>query len=352
VWTSFDKTTNITINGEHVVEVEVLDGAGNAARSNHLVRVDANSPAVAINVTGTKGNGAWFTSPVTLTAQVTEQGSGVSALRYRVGDGAWGEFQNPLVLDHAGTQRVTVAVVDGAGNPSDSASVVVAIDQEPPVPPLVRWQANPDGRVEAAWLGTGPVDLVSGVEQVAVEQGASGAVQRKFAVSAQAANLTIGPFQTGTHEFRVAVTDAAGNTAVTPWATVEVTESVGGLASIVDGKVVRGVATLEYTPLVDFDEVEVIFYVDGELRRAVAEAPYEYVWDTRVEEDGLHEVRVVARDASGATFEETTTYEVRNSYAHVVEDLWVPVAAAAAAGLLSIVLAVAGAIQWRRWEIA
>ena len=324
-WTPYVANTKLSVQGDDLVHVQVRDRSNNTANTTLNVRVDAQAPTLNVRFDGTKGAGVWYSGLVTLQAGAQDTGAGIQLLQYRLGQGPWLNFQDSVKLEYSGSQQVTVQALDRAGNLATSTPQLVAIDSDKPVAPVVVWTADDEGRVHADWTDGPPVDLSSGLGHILLEQGdKDGNKARSFGVPVNATGGVIGPFQVGTHYFRVATADLAQNVVYTPWTTVIVRTSIGGLSAAGEVARVRGPLLVDYVPPEGFVPVEVLFYVDDELAAAMASPPYQFSWDTQAVDDGTHKVRIVAKDQAGSVQETIQVYNVRNTYKNVVADNAVP----------------------------
>ncbi len=58
--------------------------------------MDTITPALSVQVGGTKGQNDWYVSNVSVTANATDTGSGVGLLEAKVDGGAWTVVNGPL----------------------------------------------------------------------------------------------------------------------------------------------------------------------------------------------------------------------------------------------------------------
>ncbi len=122
-------------DGRHAVQFQGQDVAGNLETMRTLtVPVDARPPTTAYVLEGTRGDGQWFVSPVTVTLVPTDTASGVIGTFYRVDDEAW-QSGTAFVVSGDGEHRVSFYSVDAAGNIESSYPVLLHIDTHPPAPP-------------------------------------------------------------------------------------------------------------------------------------------------------------------------------------------------------------------------
>lgn len=129
------------------------------AEVNHLTyfalmaeRADTIAPTTTPIFQGDAGETGWYRSAVTLTldAQDNADGLGVDYIVYRIGEGDWEEYIQPLTFTDEGTHSIEFYAVDKDDNIEETKSVTFTIDK---TPPTVSITANPqflwppDGRM-------------------------------------------------------------------------------------------------------------------------------------------------------------------------------------------------------------
>lgn len=351
-WITYDESGPLDLRGDHLLRLQAIDGAGNVGESQLAVAVDPDPPVVNLSLAQDDANATtgWSTGPVQALVEATDDAAGLDRLEYRTDDDPWTRFRSPLTLDFSGVKELEVRAVDVAGNPSDPIASTVGIDPSAPIPPQPRWVPGEDGHLEVDWSSGPPSDGVSGLSRATVEvAGDDGSIRLQIDVSVTESVQTVGPFPSGSHRFRVAVADEAGNRAATPWTEVAIADSVAGL-TVLEDEIARGEEEIRYTPPAGFEPVEVHFYVDDSLVASTNRAPYTLRWDTTEYSDGAHTVEVVAAADDGVERTETRTYEVRNAYPATLADGMVPLTVT----LIVAAAAVAGATlahrEWTRWD--
>jgi len=116
----------VLAEGRHTVEGRITDAAGNTSTVvTRLVDVDTTAPQVAATVTTT-------TRALTVTA--SDATSGIAAISYRIGDGAWIAYSGPVALGRSAA-TVSFRATDKAGNLSAARSLTVAAAPATPVTP-------------------------------------------------------------------------------------------------------------------------------------------------------------------------------------------------------------------------
>jgi hypothetical protein len=167
---------NLTVPGEGAYRLYLWlrDTAGNvdhrsAPVNGPVLRYDATLPVTSAELQGTEGELGWFRSPTQVTLTATDTASGVSALNWRVDDGAWQTIAAATVsftIDEPGEHVVEHYAQDAAGNLGAPAQSYVKIDMTAPGAPAdVRafpagWSQVNSYRIE--WLEMNDPSGISG----------------------------------------------------------------------------------------------------------------------------------------------------------------------------------------------
>ncbi len=127
-------------DGQHIVKFQAADNAGNSASTTLSVKVDTTAPTITPLISGTNGTNpstlplvagqsGWFTSAVQLSANATDNGSGISSTQVSVDSGAWQSI--PATISTEGQHTAAFRTYDNAGNTA-SSSASFKIDTIPP----------------------------------------------------------------------------------------------------------------------------------------------------------------------------------------------------------------------------
>ena len=120
----------IASDGEHVLEYRSADNAGNVEEAGSLpVKLDATPPATTAALNPPPpASGSWD-GPVAVTLDASDATSGVAATEYRLGGGAWIEYDElePPVVAGAGEHSLAYLSVDVAGNVEVEQSIEIPI---------------------------------------------------------------------------------------------------------------------------------------------------------------------------------------------------------------------------------
>ena len=160
VGTSASYTVTDPTEGSHTVAVKAVDKAGNEATQTVTTVVDVTPPS--LTITSPEDDSVIVGHSVTLEWSVSDSGSGIDYVGYRVGTGAWtevtGATQVVLTLDD-GYYTVTMKAVDNAGNEVYRAVSFTVVD------PIQLTITSPEenatlepGNITVTWEVNGTVD--------------------------------------------------------------------------------------------------------------------------------------------------------------------------------------------------
>ena len=204
-------TFDIDQDGTHVIDVRVLDLAGNAAPWLRLgpIQVDVTRPTIAQAISAQPGSNGWFRdTDASLSASAGDgaQGSGVALFEVSVDGAPYAEYAGAILIAGEGEHVVSLRATDIAGHVRTLA-VPVRLDA---TAPSVDIQLDGFARPEDGTFSTSvrvvltPSDATSRVPVNGVTHNAPGVVstQRNFTLSSD-----------GAYSLVVNVVDVAGNAA-------------------------------------------------------------------------------------------------------------------------------------------
>jgi outer membrane protein assembly factor BamB len=115
-------------------QVTVTDNAGNTATfTSPAVNIDLTPPSSIAVVAGASQDQEWFSGPVTVTLDATDNLSGVKPGSHFRLDGSIFLVFGPLFINGAGTHTLQYASEDRAGNLEASKTRIINIDPNPPL---------------------------------------------------------------------------------------------------------------------------------------------------------------------------------------------------------------------------
>ena len=192
--------------GETTYGYRATDVNGNvSAEQTVSVRRDVTAPTVAASYDDQDG-AAEGTVAVTLTA--TDATSGVGSISYRVDDGAWTTYADPVEVTGAGEHVVRFAAADVAGNTSEVGEVTVRIAEPDTTAPVVTATTDPaEPTGPSAWFTT-PVTVT-----LAATDERSAVASIEYTVDNGFWRAYDGPvlLAEGVHEVHYRATEARGN---------------------------------------------------------------------------------------------------------------------------------------------
>ncbi len=163
-------TASVSAEGQHTVQFQARDQAGNTSSSAPVtVQVDTTPPVAAVHLPAPDGQNGWYISPVSITANCSDAVSGLASQGVSLDGSTWSPS---LTISTDGNYTAHVQAQDNAGNTA-SASQTVHVDTTGPAANLV--VPAPDGKngwylspVTATAQGT---DATSGVasQQVSLD---------------------------------------------------------------------------------------------------------------------------------------------------------------------------------------
>ncbi len=131
-WIDYTGPITVSESGEHTLEFYSADQAGNEDEVHMIeIKIDKTDPSIGESVSGTLGNGGWYTSDVEMELFAAEDISGIDSIYYRINLGPWENYGNGILLDE-GVHIVEYYAENNAGRSSAVNSLQVRIDKTPP----------------------------------------------------------------------------------------------------------------------------------------------------------------------------------------------------------------------------
>ncbi len=190
----------------HVIEFESQDVAGNMGAPDSVeIRVDQETPATVISVTGTLGNNGWYTSDVGLSFSAFDDTSGIGWTAYRLDSGAWQLYTGFFMILADGAHTIEYYSEDVSGNREIVANTTISIDHDAPILQIIQTDGTVfnTASVTITWSA---LDIVSGLDRIETSlDGSPFAVQLPGAMSQQLSGLS-----EGLHSITIRAVDAAG----------------------------------------------------------------------------------------------------------------------------------------------
>jgi len=200
-WQSY--TAAVALNdGQHTVQFQAMDGAGNSSTSSVAAKVDTTAPQISMDsVVGTPGLNAWYITNVQIAATASDVTSGLAAFMINV-DGVWSAYSMPITLGN-GSHTIQFRATDHAGMVSTTAPQTYNVDVN--APDITTSMSGTDG-INGWHISDVEVDA-------SANDSGSGVGSLKFAVDGNAWQTfsTPIPLTNGQHTVQFLATDQAGN---------------------------------------------------------------------------------------------------------------------------------------------
>lgn len=327
-------------DGSHTVQYFSIDRAGNqGATGTSGVNVDTTPPTVLAQFSGTPGSVGWYTSPVGVSFQATDSGSGVASISVRTNGGPWQNYISSNALQNVTTDGVyslTYFATDLAGNAGPSQTLSFKIDQLAPGVG-VRVTGTPGNN---GWFSSSVTVTLNATDD------ASGVASLSYRIDGGSWQAYSGPFPLGegNHTVDYVATDVAGNAAAVQSSAVKVDTTPPVLDHLVpSGPVTTPEVTVSWS---GSDAVSGI----ADYRYSVDGGPFHLVGKatsaTIAVADGDHTIVVAAFDVAGNSAQATTQIHVdTNVFSFFGPYAGVPLVALLALAVIALLLVV---FYWRR----
>lgn len=307
----------VAAEGAHTAEGGATDAAGLSGTSAPVpFKIDTKPPVTTASLQGPRGQGGWFTGPVSVAFQALDEGSGVATTMVSVDGSPPTAVEGTIEVTSEGVHVVVFFSIDWAGNREPARTIEVGIDPTPPgtdvdvgspnVPasdppyitsatPVTLHARDATSGVAATWyrVDGGAWQRYSGAFQV---QGPDGSKLLDFYSEDRAGNAE------APRELRVHLDNTAPDLAVLRPAQGSVyvgQQAALGTPLAEPPLVVQGVEVTAQASDAGVGMGAVSIYVDGALQATLAAAPFAWYWDVTGLAPGEHKLLVVADDLLG-----------------------------------------------------
>ncbi|REJ06520.1 S-layer homology domain-containing protein [Halobacillus trueperi] len=129
-WVTYDTSILVEEEGSNNVEFRSIDHAGNVeATQSKVIKVDKTAPVT----TAEEVPVDWSSQDVALTLSSSDELSGVSSIEYKINDGDWKDYSDPIKLDQEGSTTIEYRSIDNVGNVEEVQSETIKLDKTAPV---------------------------------------------------------------------------------------------------------------------------------------------------------------------------------------------------------------------------
>lgn len=283
---------NVDEDGEHVLDMQAMDTAGNSVQIQRSFRIDSSPPQISLTPFGQSGSNGWYVSNVGLETLASDAMSGLLHAEYSLDDGSWLPLVAAVSLKE-GRHGVQVRATDLAGNQS-AAAILIKVDTTPPTAEL-QLEGKPGSN---GWY-------VSEVRaDLQVSDATSGPHTLRLSDHGQDASALPLVLQDGVHVLEYTVVDEAGNSTrgVEQLVQVDATPPLLRIDSpapnsLAIGRVpIRGQAADQTSGL---QAVQISFDGSAWIPLAEARADWSYEWDTSILPNGPMTFHARSLDRAG-----------------------------------------------------
>ncbi len=131
-WLEYSEPLFIEESGIYQIEFYSVDGAGNEEDIQKIeVKVDKEDPEMEHQLDGKSGEEGWYVSETELGLNAVDQISGVDTVYYKINDGNWSEYKEPLQLE-SGVYNVEYYAEDNSGRTSSERNLEIKVDTGSP----------------------------------------------------------------------------------------------------------------------------------------------------------------------------------------------------------------------------
>ncbi|MYL49335.1 hypothetical protein GLV98_07550 [Halobacillus litoralis] len=129
-WATYDTSILVEGEGSNKVEFRSIDHAGNVeATQSKVIKVDKTAPVTTVEEVPTD----WSNQDVELTLSSSDELSGVSSIEYKINDGEWKDYSDPIKLDQEGSTTIEFRSIDNVGNVEGIQNETIKLDKTAPV---------------------------------------------------------------------------------------------------------------------------------------------------------------------------------------------------------------------------
>lgn len=124
-WTAYTEAVQVNTAGAHEFAFRATDLAGNVSAESMVAftvvedpNEDTVPPSVSAVVTGNQDSNWNFVDSATINLSALDADSGVASVEYKLDDGAWTVYTDPVVVGDEGAHTLVYRATDNAGNVS------------------------------------------------------------------------------------------------------------------------------------------------------------------------------------------------------------------------------------------
>ncbi|MFH9550179.1 OmpL47-type beta-barrel domain-containing protein [Streptomyces sp. NPDC017435] len=231
-WIPYTAPVVVDRVGSHQIRYRAFDRAGNVSAEQTAAFTvvappsdDTTPPDTSGTVAGERNPDGTYIDMATVTVSASDTGSGVNAVEYALGSGAWQPYTAPVMVHQVGTHTVRYRATDRAGNMSAEKSVgftVVAAAPQDTTPPVTGVTLEGTRNSAGAYVGRARVTVS------ATDEHGTGVDRIEYSLDGGpylAYTAAVVVDRAGPHTLAYRATDKAGNTATARTVTFAVVAS-------------------------------------------------------------------------------------------------------------------------------
>ena len=123
---------NYSTDDEYTVTLNITDNGGAHDEDTAEITVDTVKPKTNITLDGTKGEGDWYNSNVSILLLRSDATSGIDKTYYMINQSSWKTYTSSFIISNEGVHTLKYYSVDKAGNVEATNTRTIKIDKTAP----------------------------------------------------------------------------------------------------------------------------------------------------------------------------------------------------------------------------
>ncbi|HEC76438.1 MAG TPA: PKD domain-containing protein, partial [Thermoplasmatales archaeon] len=160
--------------GIYTVEFWAEDDLGNAESPHNIeeLKVDTVAPETTLSLDGPvyETTNVWISSLTQIVLTANDEDSGVSVVKYKIDDGIWHNYLNPIKISEPGMHTIYYYSIDNIGNEEEEKSYTVYVDNDVPLTNLnINGESVENGITwikEGTTISFSSIDTETGVDAI------------------------------------------------------------------------------------------------------------------------------------------------------------------------------------------
>ncbi|UUZ85205.1 hypothetical protein LJK88_17495 [Paenibacillus sp. P26] len=132
-WAVYTSPFMVDSDGINTLEYRSTDGNGIAGTVQSVtVKLDSAAPVTSASAGPADGKNGWYRSAPVVSLTAADAVSSVARTVYRLNDGPWSEYSQPVTVSVYGSDRLEYRSIDQAGNEEQARSLTLNVDSAAP----------------------------------------------------------------------------------------------------------------------------------------------------------------------------------------------------------------------------